>query len=82
MKLSFTGVWMEDCYVEQAQRPNIGYSCSFMEPRSKMMLIIITIIIGNECVWETVWGQSAGGGKGKESILRNEEGRRTLHVYI
>jgi hypothetical protein len=53
-----------------------------MEPRPKMMLIIITIIIGNECVWETVWGQSAGGGKGKESILRNEESRRTLHVYI
>jgi hypothetical protein len=46
----------------------------------KNMMFMI-IIMGHECIWGTVWEASAGGGGGKERILRCEEDGSTLRIY-
>jgi hypothetical protein len=39
-----------------------------------MMMIIITIIMGHECIWGMIWGDQQDWGGRKERRLRNEEG--------
>jgi hypothetical protein len=50
-----------------------------VEPKLKIMMIIMVMIIGyeSESVW---WGGSQGGIEGKERILIGEEGQNTLYV--
>jgi hypothetical protein len=83
----FTGV-QKSCYwkkggagdllskVSQVRRPNIACPRSFVEPRSKMMMM------GHECKWETGWEESVGGGGGKENVLRGEEDGSALHKHL
>jgi hypothetical protein len=42
------------------KKPNIAWSCSFVEPRHKMMIMII--IMGHECEREIVLWEDSGNG--------------------
>jgi hypothetical protein len=46
---------------EWPKRPNIIYSCSFVEPRPKMVMITTVIIMGHEYIWRTIWEISLRG---------------------
>jgi hypothetical protein len=52
-----------DHHVKQTKlkRPNIPSSWSFAEPRPKMMMMMITMIMEHKCILGTVCGESAGG---------------------
>jgi hypothetical protein len=50
--------------ISQFKKPNISYSCSFWEPRLKMIVIII--IIGCEFRKRIVCWESTGGERRKE----------------
>jgi hypothetical protein len=57
--VSFPGNWMEMQIImlnkiSQAQKLNIACSRSFVEPRSKIMMTIITM--AHECERGTIWG--------------------------
>jgi hypothetical protein len=43
-----------------------------VEPRPKIIIIIIIVIMGHECEGRRVWGKSVRKGE-KERILRGEE---------
>jgi hypothetical protein len=63
---------------------DIPCSSSFVEPRPKvitmMIVMIITIIMNYECKWRTVcWNKWE---KGEEKTLRGEEGGSTLKIYM
>jgi hypothetical protein len=45
-----------------------------------IIIIIIIIIMGHGCIWG-LSGGAAGGGWGKEEILRGEEDGSTLYIY-
>jgi hypothetical protein len=53
-----------------------------MEHRPKIIMIMITIIMGHECVWGTVWGGQREAEAEKERILKGEEDGRILCIYI
>jgi hypothetical protein len=46
-----------------------------------MMMTIIIITMGHECIWATVGGQWEGEGE-KERILRGWKDGHTLNIYI
>jgi hypothetical protein len=50
--------------------------CTFIEPRLKMLMMII--IIGHECEQETMWGVISGRGRGKGK--ETEKGRRSKYT--
>jgi hypothetical protein len=50
--------------INQGQRPNITCSCSFIEPRPK--IIITIIIVGHENIWGTFGGSSMGEKRGRK----------------
>jgi hypothetical protein len=45
------------------------------------MMMIVIIIMGNECIWRTLLGGSTGGRRGKERMLRDEEDENKLNTY-
>jgi hypothetical protein len=64
---------------------NITSSCSFVEPRTKimmvMMVVVVIAIIGHECIWGMVWGDQREEGRGKERVLCGEKDGSMLHIY-
>jgi hypothetical protein len=45
-----------------------------------MMVVITIIIMGHECIWDTVWGKVNRRRGGR--ILKSKEDGSTLHIYI
>jgi hypothetical protein len=45
-----------------------------------MIIITVRITVGHESIWGTVWG--IGRREEGERILKSEENRTALHVYI
>jgi hypothetical protein len=45
-----------------------------------MMMVMIIIIMGHECIWKAIGGNKQDSGKGKERILKGEEYGSMLHV--
>jgi hypothetical protein len=55
-KMDGTGAH-HDLRQTKLKRPHSSLSCSFVEPRPKMMMMMMTmmaIIMGHECIWGTV----------------------------
>jgi hypothetical protein len=64
------------------KEPNISCSHSFVDPRLKMimeMIMMIIIIMGHECKRGTIWSRELME-KGEESILRGKEDQSVLHT--
>jgi hypothetical protein len=61
---SFAGKWMQLevimlSEIIKLKRPNITCSHSFVEPRPKMMMMMVVgvaMMMGHECICGTVWG--------------------------
>jgi hypothetical protein len=78
--MSFAGKWIDleivkPNEIRQAQRPNITCSCSFIDPKPRMMMMTrMTItIMGHECIWGTFWVAQHECGGEKEKVLKGEE---------
>jgi hypothetical protein len=73
--MSFAGKWMELkiimlSEINQVQRPGITYFHSFVEPRAKTTTMVMTMIVGHECIYGGLFGESVRGRKGHKGVKR------------